>query len=104
MIDKIFLFITFIGMVAGISMLIMPDDKKNNIFFFMTCIINTFFSVLNLTRVTRNDYVSLVFSLFIIFFALGGIILRFLPIKQSALSPFIVFITMIISIFSVFGI
>ena len=102
MITKIFLFITFIGMVAGLAMLISPDEEKFNVSFFVTCLINTFFSVLNLLSVPPNDYVKLIFSLGIILFGLGGIILRFLPVKQAIFSPVIVFVSMLAAILSVF--
>ncbi len=102
MITKIFLFITFIGMVAGVAMFITGDGRGRNVSFFVTCLINTFFSVLNLLTVPHNDYVKLIFSVSIIFFALGGIILRFLPVRQSVFSPVIIFVTMLLSVISIF--
>lgn len=102
MITKIFLFITFIGMVAGLAMLISPDEDKFNVSFFITSLINTFFSVLNLLSVPQNDYVKLIFSVGIILFGLGGMILRFIPVRQAILSPLIVFVTMLAAILSVF--
>ncbi len=102
MVEKIFLFITFIGMVAGVSMFFTIDEKRNNLAFFVTCLINTFFSVLNFFSVQKNDYLGLIFSISIILFALSGIILRFIPIKEASFSPVIVFLTMILSIISIF--
>ncbi len=102
-ITVIFLFITFIGFVAGVAMFISKEDRGKNIAFIITCSVNTFFSVLNLITIPEDDYSKLIFSSVVILFALLGIILRFIPLKTAAISPTLVFITMIISMVSIFS-
>lgn len=102
-ITVIFLFITFIGFVAGISMFTAKESTGKNIAFVITCCINTFFSVLNLLTIPEDNYAKLIFSVVVILFALLGIILRFTQIAMAKFSPLLVFITMIISMVSIFG-
>lgn len=102
-ITVIFLFITFIGFVAGISMFTSKEGMGKNIAFVITCCINTFFSVLNLLTIPEDNYSKLIFSIVIILFALLGIILRFTQLKASKFSPLLVFVTMIISMVSIFS-
>lgn len=101
-ITLIFLFITFVGFVSGIAMFVSGEGVRRNTAFIITCCVNTFFSVLNLITISPNDYSKLIFSCIVIFFALCGIVLRFLPSKTASLSPILVFVTMIISMVCIF--
>lgn len=101
-ITVIFLFITFAGFVAGIAMFTAREGVGKNSAFIITCCVNTFFSVLNLITIEPSDYSKLIFSCIVILFALIGIVMRFLPVKNSKISPLLVFVTMIISIVCIF--